>query len=54
LGELPITVDSETAGRPWREALALAKQLRLTLDDAMYLELSLRLGLALATFDTAL
>jgi predicted nucleic acid-binding protein len=40
--------------RAWREALALAEQHHLPLYDAMYLELSLRLGLALATFDPAL
>jgi len=54
LGRLPITVDGETAARAWREALALAEQHHLTLYDAMYLELSLRLGLALATFNPAL
>ena len=54
LVRLPITVDGETAARAWREALFLAEQHRLTLYDSMYLELRLRLGLALATFDAAL
>jgi predicted nucleic acid-binding protein len=54
LGRLPITVDGETAARAWREAFSLAERYRLTLYDATYLELSLRLGLALATFDAAI
>ncbi len=51
---LPIKVDGETVARAWREALSLAEQYRLTLDDSLYLELSLRRQLPLATFDTAL
>jgi predicted nucleic acid-binding protein len=54
LAGLPIMVDGETVARAWREALFLAEQYHLTLYDSLYLELSLRLGLALATFDTAL
>src|SRR5690348_6876885 len=54
LSRLPLTVDGETAARAWRETLALAAEHRLTLYDAAYLELSLRLGLPVATFDTAL
>jgi predicted nucleic acid-binding protein len=54
LARLPITVDGETAARAWREALSLGEQYRLTLYDAAYLELSLRLGLVLATFDAAI
>jgi predicted nucleic acid-binding protein len=54
LGRLPITVDGETAARALREAFSLAERYRLTLYDATYLELSLRLGLPLATFDAAI
>jgi predicted nucleic acid-binding protein len=54
LSQLTVKVDTETATRAWREAVFLAEQHRLTLYDAMYLELSLRLGLPLATFDAAL
>jgi len=53
LSDPPITVDPETA-RVWRDALSLAQRHRLTLYDATYLELGLRHGLPLATFDSAL
>lgn len=54
LSRLTVRVDAGTASRAWRETLALAEQHRLTLYDATYLELSLRLGLPLASFDAAL
>ncbi|MFO1155721.1 MAG: type II toxin-antitoxin system VapC family toxin [Rhodospirillales bacterium] len=54
LAGLPIEIDDETAGRAWRETLALAEAHNLTLYDAAYLELALRRSLPLATFDTAL
>jgi predicted nucleic acid-binding protein len=54
LSRLPVTIDTETATRAWREAMNLADQHRLTLYDATYLELSLRLGLPLASFDATL
>jgi len=53
LSDPPITVDPETA-RVWRDSLSLAQRHRLTLYDATYLELGLRHGLPLATFDAAL
>jgi len=52
LSDPPITVDPEAA-RVWRDALSLAQRHRLTLYDATYLELGLRHGLPLATFDSA-
>jgi predicted nucleic acid-binding protein len=54
LAGLPIEIDDETAGRAWRETLALAETHRLTLYDAAYLELALRRSLPLATFDAGL
>ncbi len=51
---LPIDLDPETSSRAWRGTLTIAAQYRLTLYDAAYLELSLRRGLPLATFDAAL
>lgn len=54
LARLPIEVDLDTASRAWRDTLFLAEHHRLTLYDASYLELSVRLSLPLATFDAAL
>lgn len=54
LGELPITTDPETAGRAWRDVMALARSHTLTTYDAAYLELALRKGAGLATRDQAL
>ena len=54
MAQLPITIDAETAGRAWREILALARAERLTAYDAAYLELAVRRGLPLATKDEAL
>ena len=54
LAALPIVADLETSTRAWRETIELAQRHRLTLYDAAYLELSLRRGLPLATFDAAL
>jgi predicted nucleic acid-binding protein len=54
VGRLPITTDTETAGRAWREVLALARAEGLTTYDAAYLELAVRRGLPLATKDEAL
>jgi predicted nucleic acid-binding protein len=54
LRALPIEVDLETRTRAWREIASLAERHRLTLYDAAYLELGLRRGLPLATFDVAL
>lgn len=49
LGELPIATDPETAGRAWRDVMALARSHALTSYDAAYLELALRKGAGLAT-----
>jgi len=51
LAQLPIEVDAETAVRSWGTAFDLAIANGLTLYDALYLELSLRSGLPLATLD---
>ena len=52
--ELPIIVDDETCQRVGSESAALARQYGLTLYDAAYLELAMRLGASLATSDHAL
>jgi predicted nucleic acid-binding protein len=54
LAQLPITIDQETAHHAWHDTILLAERHGLTLYDATYLELSLRRGLPLATFDAAL
>lgn len=54
LSRLAITVDAETDSHAWAATRALARQHELTLYDAAYLELALRLGQPLATCDTAL
>ncbi len=54
LGELDIHVDSEQAGRAFRDVLPLARERRITTYDATYLELAMRLGLPLGTKDKAL
>jgi predicted nucleic acid-binding protein len=54
LGDLPITIDQETAGRAWGAIIDLAQAQGLTVYDATYLELALRSGLPLATLDAAL
>ena len=54
IAALPITTDSETTARAWREILALARAQGLTTYDAAYLELAIRRGLPLQTKDAAL
>ncbi len=51
---LPIEVDQEGVSRAWRETLALAQAQSLTVYDAAYLELAIRLGADLATYDREL
>jgi predicted nucleic acid-binding protein len=51
---LPITIDQEMTARAWRETVMLARAERLTLYDATYLELAVRLRLDLLTKDVAL
>jgi predicted nucleic acid-binding protein len=48
---LPILIDNETRNRTWGETLTLADAHRLTVYDATYLELAVRLSLPLATLD---
>ncbi len=54
LSRLPIATDPETAARTWPDTIPLAERYQLTLYDATYLELALRTGLRLASFDGAL
>ena len=54
LNELPITIDQSISKHVWNETIELAERYNLSLYDACYLELSLRLGLSLATFDEKL
>ena len=51
LSALPITVDTEAATRAFGDITNLARTHRLTVYDAAYLELAMRLGIALATLD---
>jgi len=53
-GHLPVSVDSEAASILPTQALALARAERLTVYDACYLELAMRVGLPLATLDERL
>ena len=54
LTELPIDVDDRTAALAFGAVSALAAARQLTVYDACYLELALRLGLPLASLDTQL
>lgn len=54
LRRLPIVVDSETDIQAWTGTRQLALANNLTLYDAAYLELALRLHCTLATRDSAL
>ena len=54
LGSLPIEIDPVSTTRVWGVALELAAEHRLSVYDAMYLELAMRLQLPLATLDSAL
>ncbi len=54
LRDLPVAIDAETASQVWAVTSQLAARHRLTLYDAAYLELALRLGLPLATLDQEL
>lgn len=51
LYSLSITVDRHTGKHVWHETLAIADKHSLTVYDATYLELALRLSLPLATLD---
>lgn len=54
LENLPIVIDSATADRALQQTYRLAREHGLTSYDASYLELSMRLGLPLATKDEQL
>ncbi len=54
LAELPIRVDERTAALAFGAISALAAGSNLTIYDACYLELALRLGLPLASLDKRL
>ncbi len=54
LEALPIDVDTESCDRVLDTVLPIANEHGLSVYDAMYLELALRLGLPLATLDQKL
>ena len=54
LAALPVAIDPETAARAWDASPALARKHKLSLYDAVYLELAKRKRLPLASFDQQL
>ena len=54
LERLPIEADAETDRRAGSDILALARQQRLSVYDAAYLELAMRQGAPLASLDQVL
>lgn len=54
LNTLPIITDNETVKHATTTTLGLAREHHLSVYDAAYLELAMRLGVALATKDDAL
>ena len=50
-GRLPIIEDAETGTHAWGRTIALADAHKLTVYNATYLELAVRLSLPLATLD---
>jgi predicted nucleic acid-binding protein len=54
LRDLPITLDTETTMQVWTATQRLAERFRLTVYDAVYLELAQRRHLPLASLDQAL
>lgn len=54
LDALPIEIEPVSVSRAWDPALTLAHQHDLSIYDATYLELSLRMRLPLATLDRTL
>lgn len=54
LVRLKVTIDHETTGRAWTDTILLADRHSLTVYDATYLELAIRLQLPLATLDQRL
>jgi predicted nucleic acid-binding protein len=54
LSLLPVSLDPHTSRQAWGTTLRLAAHRRLTLYDAAYLELAMRLHLPLATLESDL
>ena len=54
LQALPIEIEPVSTSRVWGSVLELAHERRLSVYDAMYLELAVRMRLPLATLDRAL
>ena len=54
LDALPIRIDPASTSRIWDEVLEVAHAHHLSVYDAMYLELAIRMQLPLATLDGAL
>jgi predicted nucleic acid-binding protein len=54
LSELPIVVEQESPERMIKEVFALARTHKLSSYDASYLDLAMRKGLSIATFDKSL
>ena len=54
LEALPIEIDPVTTSRAWGVSLELAQAHQLSVYDAMYLELAIRLRMPLVTLDRAL
>ncbi len=54
LRDLPLAVDPETTTQLWDATQRLAERFRLTVYDAIYLELAQRKNLALASLDKEL
>ena len=51
IAALPIATDQETMARAWHDILSIARVEGLTIYDAAYLELAIRLGVPLFTKD---
>ena len=54
LQSLPIAMDENSSREAWNASLLLARAHQLTLYDAAYLELAIRLGAPLGSLDTEL
>ncbi len=54
IAALPISIDAETGERALGDTMRLARDYGLSLHDAAYLELALRRGIMLVSFDAAL
>lgn len=54
LSDLGVAFDIECLERVWSEVIELADRFRLSIYDALYLEVAMRRGLRLATFDAQL